>query len=247
MQENLHVEVIRIMNFKHEPTDLGYTDMIAHTTEDGRTYEHPVERKSYPSITTVLSILSEASIAKWRKSVGEEVANQISSRASRRGTSVHECIERYINNESLADLRKAYTPDIMASLKSIRGVLDERIGKVYGQELPLYSDHLSVAGRVDCVAEFDGKISIIDFKTSRKYKKREWITNYFAQEAAYAIMWEERTGVPITQLVTIIAVDEMTFNGPPGHQVYIEHRDNWTTKLKETICEYNKRAHPRFA
>ena len=227
--------------FKHDKIDLGYTDMIAHTTESGRVYEHPVERKNYPSITTVLSILSEDSIAKWRKKVGNKEADRISSIASTRGTAVHELIEQYIDNESMNDLKTKFNPNVVQSFLSVKEILDERIGKVYGQELPLYSDHLCVAGRVDCVAEFDGKISIIDFKTSRKPKKRNWIQQYFMQEAAYAIMWEERTGMPITQLVTIVSVDEMTFNGSPGQQVFVEHRDTHTTKLLETIDEYKQR------
>jgi genome maintenance exonuclease 1 len=90
-----------------------------------------------------------------------------------------------------------------------------------------------VAGRVDCVAEFDGKLSIIDYKTSSKTKKRAWVENYFMQEAFYAIAWEERTGMPITQLVTIISVD----NAKP--QVFIEHRDEWADELIKTIGEYN--------
>ena len=119
----------------------------------------------------------------------------------------------------------------------VKDILSERIGKVYGQELPLYSDHLRVAGRVDCVAEFDGVLSIIDFKTSRKTKRKSWCESYFCQEAAYAIMWEERTGMPITQLVTIIAVDDLNQQGP-GSQVFIEKRDNWVPKLRETIDVY---------
>jgi ATP-dependent exoDNAse (exonuclease V) beta subunit (contains helicase and exonuclease domains) len=94
--------------------------------------------------------------------------------------------------------------------------------------------HLGVAGRVDCVAEFDGKISIIDFKTSRKPKMKKYITNYLMQEAFYAVAWEERTGIPVTQLVTIVAVDE---NLP---QVFIDHRDNWTKPLSETIQKYKQ-------
>ena len=103
---------------------------------------------------------------------------------------------------------------------------------VYAQEAPLYSNHLGVAGRVDCVAMFDGKLSIIDFKTSKKPKRLEWVTSYFMQETFYAIAWEERTRMPITQLVTIIAVDD---NEP---QVFIEHRDNWVRPLKDCIQQY---------
>ena len=220
--------------FVHEPVDLGYTDMIAHTTENGRVYEHPVERKNYPSITTVLSILSEDSIKKWRAKIGEDEANKISVRASRRGTAVHDCLENYVNNVDWKQLISTYTPDIIASVLSVKKTLDERVGKVYGQEIPLYSDHLGVAGRVDCVAEFDGKISIIDYKTSKKWKPRKFVENYFCQETAYAIMWEERTGTPIKQLVVCIAGDE-------GPQVFIEDRDNWTKDLISTINEYKRR------
>jgi genome maintenance exonuclease 1 len=205
--------------------------MTAVTTDQGRKYKTP-EGVNLPSITTVLSILSRDSIAKWRARVGVEEANRISTRASGRGTRVHEIVEKYIdNNESY---QNGYTPDIINSFLDLKPILDDRIGRVYAQEAPLYSNHLGVAGRVDCVAEFDGQLSIIDFKTSMKPKRLDWIKNYFMQESAYAIMWEERTGRPITQLVTIISVD----NHEP--QVFIEHRDNWVRPLRETIAQYNE-------
>ena len=215
--------------FNHVPVEL--QEMNAVTTDSGRKYKTP-EGVNLPSITTVLSILSRDSIAKWRKRVGEEVANQISTRASGRGTRVHEIIEKYINNEP--NFKDGYTPDIIQSFLAVQNILDDRIGDVYAQEAPLYSNHLGVAGRVDCVADFDGKRSIIDFKTSMKPKKLDWIKNYFMQESAYAIMWEERTGQPITQLVTIISVD----NADP--QVFVEHRDNWVRPLRDTIKQYEE-------
>ena len=137
-----------------------------------------------------------------------------------------------MNNEE--DYRDGYTPDIIQSFLDVRDILDNRIGTVYAMEAPLYSNHLGVAGRVDCIAEFDGKLSVIDFKTSMKPKKLDWIKNYFMQESAYAIMWEERTGQPITQLVTIISVDD---HEP---QVFIEHRDNWVRPLRDTIKQYEE-------
>ncbi len=215
--------------FKHESVEL--TEMKSVTTDSGRKYETP-EGVNLPSITTVLSILSRDSIAKWRARVGEEEANKISTRASGRGTRVHEIIEKYMNNEE--DYRDGYTPDIIQSFLDVRDILDNRIGTVYAMEAPLYSTHLGVAGRVDCIAEFDGKLSVIDFKTSMKPKKLDWIKNYFMQESAYAIMWEERTGQPITQLVTIISVDD---HEP---QVFIEHRDNWVRPLRDTIKQYEE-------
>ena len=218
--------------FEHAGIDLGYNDLESITTLKGRRYVLP-DGNELSSITTVLSILSEDSIKAWRKRVGDEEADKISHRASRRGTAVHEIIEKYIDN--LEDFKDGYTPDIISSFIAVRPILDDRIGRVFAQEAPLYSTHLGVAGRVDCVAEFDGKLSIIDFKTSLKPKKVEWIKSYFMQECAYAIMWEERTGLPITQLVTIISVD----NAEP--QVFIEHRDNWVKPLRETIKLYHEK------
>jgi len=229
--------------FKHVPVEL--TEMTAVTTDTGRQYETP-EGITLPSITTVLSILSRDSIAKWRARVGEKEANRVSYRASTRGTAVHEICEQYVNNDPDYDKYMAMdidtgehkltkrTPDLIDSFLKIKPILDERLSVVHAQEAPLYSTHLGVAGRVDCVGVFDGKLSIIDYKTSMKPKRLDWIKNYFMQESAYSIMWEERTGMPITQLVTIISVD----NHEP--QVFIEHRDNWVRPLRDTIAQYNE-------
>lgn len=212
--------------FQHQKISLGYEDLEAETLSTGRTYSDP-EGNRYPSITTVLSLLSRDSIAAWRARVGEEEANRVSYRASTRGTAVHDIVERYLNNEEIDT--SSYTLDVIQSWKNLQPILDERVGTIFSQECPLYSRYLGIAGRVDCIAEFDGVPSIIDFKTSRKPKKKEWVTNYFIQESAYAIMWEERTGMPITNLVTIMDVD----NDQPI--VFKEHRDNWDGKLIETI------------
>jgi hypothetical protein len=229
--------------FKHVPVELN--EMTAVTTDTGRQYETP-EGITLPSITTVLSILSRDSIAKWRARVGEKEANRVSYRASTRGTAVHEICEQYVNNDPDYDKYMAInpdngemklttrTPDLIDSFLKIKPILDERLTVVHAQEAPLYSTHLGVAGRVDCVGVFDGKLSIIDYKTSMKPKRLDWIKNYFMQESAYSIMWEERTGMPITQLVTIISVD----NHEP--QVFIEHRDNWVRPLRDTIAQYKE-------
>jgi len=222
---------MKIGNFKHEPIDLGYTDMVANTTDTGRKYSAPNGVK-YPSITTVLSILSEDAIREWRARVGEEEANRVSHRASTRGTAVHEVLERYVDNEE--DYYKDANLVVKSNFMEVKEILDKNLTKVYAQEAPLYSEHLGVAGRVDCVGVWNGKNSIIDYKTSAKPKKKSYCENYFIQETAYAIMWEERTGMPITQLVTLIAGDQ-------GAQVFIEHRDNWSKKLLETIAEYKRR------
>ena len=218
------------MPFIHEHIDLGYDDLKAETTERGRRYVDP-DGHTYPSVTTVLGILTEQAIREWRMRVGEDEANRVSNRASARGTSVHSIIERYLKNEDTND----FLPHIKQSLANVKPILDSRIGKIYGIESPLYSRYLGLAGRCDCVAEFDGVPSIIDFKTSKRVKQKEKISNYFAQMSAYAIMWEERTGMPIINTVVIMDVDD---NEP---LVFKEHRDNYTNLLIETIEEYNRR------
>ena len=218
------------MNFIHEEVDLGYSDLNSETKAKGRHYVDPDGNK-YPSITTVLSILSREAIQKWRERVGEEEANRISRVASSRGTKIHNIIEKYIANDP--EYLQGEMPHNIQTFKDIQPILDQNLSKIYSIEAPLYSKHLGVAGRVDCVGVWNGQDSIIDWKTSRKEKKKEWISSYFMQAAAYAIMWEERTGRPIKQLVVAIA-------GDMGPQVFIEDRDNWTEKLINTISEYKR-------
>jgi len=220
--------------FEHEPIDLGYEKLNRVTADTGRVYTDP-DNNPYPSITTVLSILSEKGIAEWRARVGEEEANRISKQATTRGTAVHECIEYYIAGELQRGTCETPMPHILEMFYSIKPTIDQSLTKVYAQEAPLYSKHLGVAGTVDCVGIWNGKNSVIDWKTSKKFKKKEWVSAYFMQCAAYAIMWEERTGMPITQLVVGIAVD----NEQP--QIFIEHRDNWDKELIKTINEYKLR------
>jgi len=219
--------------FNHIKNPLPYDDLESVTTEDGRRYKTP-EGKVYPSITTVLKHLSEDSINKWKDKVGEKEAEVVSRRAAERGTYVHEMIEKYLNNDP--NYRQGYMPYVAQSFYTVKEVLDRHIGDVYAQEVPLYSDQLGVAGRVDCVAEFDDEIAIIDFKTSKKPKKPQWIESYFMQETFYAMAWEERTGIPVSKLVTIVAVHETE-----EYQVFIQHRDWWSGKLVETINNYKQK------
>ena len=199
------------------------------TSKKGRVYVDD-EGNKYPSITTVLSILNKEAIIAWRKRVGEEEANKISTRAAVRGTKVHDMIERYVLNEDPGE------PDLISvsNFKEVKPIIDENLSKVYATEKRMFSKHLGVAGTVDCVGVWNGKDSIIDWKTSAKWKKKEWISNYFMQCSAYAIMWEERTGRPITQLVVCIA-------GDMGPQIFVEHRDNWDKELISVIKRYKEK------
>jgi hypothetical protein len=216
--------------FEHVELDIGYNDLVTDTRETGRVYVAP-DGSSYPSVTTVLSILGEDSIRAWRARVGEEEANKISHRASSRGTAVHSIVERYLRNEDTSD----NLPHIKQSLANLRPILDQSIGKIFGLETALYSRHLGMAGRCDCIAEFDGVPSIIDFKTSRYPKQKEKISNYFAQASAYAIMFEERTGLAIPNTVIVMDVDDQ------GPLVFKEHRDNYIDLLLDTKKEYDRR------
>ena len=178
----------------------------------------------YPSITTILSEFSKTSIQAWRKRVGETEANKISGKASRRGTRLHSVCESYIQNED--GFLTGELPHIVELFKTIEPFLD-RIDNVHGVELGLYSDHFGVAGRTDLIAEFDGKLSVIDYKTSNRTKKKEWCESYFAQGSFYAIAYEELTQIPVSQVVIVIAVD----NDQP--QLFIEKRNDWADKIWE--------------
>lgn len=219
-------------NFIHEPIDLGYDDLVTESASGKRMYVTP-EGKRYPSVTTALSVRSREAIQKWRARVGEEEANRVSAFAASRGTRVHTMVERYLDNRD--DYLEKSNHLTKLNFETMRPTLDERVGKIVMQEVPLYSNHLGLAGRVDCIGEFDGRLSVIDFKTSKKPKSWKWIHNYFIQETAYAIMFEERTGTPINQLVTIIVNDEE--NEP---QVFIEKRDRWIDALFDTIEQYHR-------
>jgi len=207
-----------------------YEDFAQSTTnEDGSRVYVNASGVAYPSATTVLGVLSRDGIAAWRKRVGEEEANKISNQAATRGTKIHSLTESYLKNE---DLEEAYTTTKASLLdvemfKKFKPVLYP-IGDIHCQELALYSDHLRMAGRVDCIADYNRLRAVIDFKTSSKPKKKEHISSYFMQTAAYAIMYEERTGIPVPWLVVLIAVE----GDEP--QVFIEKRDNWTKELLRT-------------
>ena len=211
--------------FKHK--DVQFEEVETKTINGKRHYITP--KGNFPSITTVLSVLSRKGIAEWRARVGEAEADKIGRIACGRGTNVHLMCEQYVNNE--LDESK-FMPDVKAMFNSIKPILKERIGEVYAQEMPMWSSYLGVAGRVDCIAEFDGKLAVIDYKTASKTKKKEWISSYFQQASAYCVMFEERTGIPIDKIVIIVAVAD----GEP--QVFVEKRDNYILDCMNTIKQY---------
>lgn len=176
-------------------------DLKSITLPNGKRHYLTPNGIKLPSVTTVVGSIKKQYILEWRERVGEEVANKISKIASGRGTSVHLLCEKYLNNEPSG----TSMPDALEMFKSIRPALD-RITDIYYNEQVFWSEKVGMAGRVDCIAHYEGELSVIDFKTSSKIKKSEDIQDYFWQTTAYALMHEDQTGIPIDNLVVIMAV-----------------------------------------
>lgn len=203
-------------------------DMKAVTTDSGRVYLTPSGKK-YPSVTTILSSYGKKALFEWRERVGAEEANRIASKASRRGTALHTVCEKYLLNEMTSMKLASMLPTTKELFYKIKPHIDTSIGKIYALEQALYSDALGIAGRVDCIAEWNGKISIIDFKSSSKQKDKNNIGNYFMQCTAYAEMFGELTGQTIEQIVVLIGTEE-----GPG-QIFVEEKNNYIEPLKKYI------------
>ena len=216
-------------NFDHVKLNVELPDITTESIKGKRFYVTP-EGNKYPSITTVLSDRNKEGIIKWRESVGNDVANQVMRQAASRGTAVHTLIENYLNNEELSKQDVLH----VALFVTIKSELDN-INNIRIQEGGLYSDKLGVAGRVDCIAEYKGKISVIDFKTSTKEKKEEWVENYFIQGSAYCEMYEERFLQPIEQVVILIVTEDGAV------QTFIKDKRDYLPLLKTAIKEFNEK------
>ena len=211
-------------NFNHLS---GYDGINLPTeTVDGKRYYVTPNGNKYPSVTSVTGILNKVWIQKWRKAVGEKKANKISRQAASRGTRYHQLQEDYVNNILTQEMiDKALPLDLMMFNQTKE--ITNRLGDVYMLEKSMYSDELQMAGRVDCIAKFDDKLSVVDFKTSTKKKTPSKIKNYFMQESAYAKMFEEHYNEKIEQIVTIVAVEETG-----QAQLFVEKAENWLEELK---------------
>ena len=215
--------------FNHVIMEMSLEDISARNVGGKRVYEIGDQR--YPSISTICSFRNRKSIAEWRARVGDAEANKISKRATTAGTTVHSMIEDYLNNE--LDLEKYDGKHLAKILFTQAKPMLARINNIHFQEAPLYSHEFAIAGRVDCIAEFDDKLSIIDFKTSSKEKKEEWIEGYLVQETGYAKMYEERSGIKVEQIVTLITCQT------GDTQVFIKNPDDYVPLLRDYIQEYN--------
>ena len=220
--------------FKHIETDI--PELTTKTIDRKRYYITP-EGKEYPSITTVLSGRGKQGLSEWRKRVGDDVANYISGKAAKRGTAVHHMCEDYLNNVSFIEpdwwqeKQKNFLPFCL--FNQLRNGVLQRINNIHAQECGLYSDKYGVAGRVDCIAEYNRVLSIIDFKTSTSERNDKYNENYYIQTAAYAEMYEERTGIPTDQIVILVVTEDGQV------QEFIKSKQEYLPLLEEAINEFN--------
>ena len=169
---------------------------------DGHRF-YNINGTNYPSVTTVLGIRKTEQLKEWREKIGEKVANWEMGRAARRGKSFHTLVEQYLKGETPSE--RSVLP--IGLFKLLKPYVDQ-INNIHLLEAIMYSHKLTVAGQVDCVAEYNGKLSVIDFKTANKERNEEWIDNYFLQTTAYAIMYEEIFKTPIEQIVILLAAED---------------------------------------
>jgi len=185
-----------------------FPELLQENVMGTRMYVAPNGQR-YPSVTTVIADHGKEAILEWRKRVGDDKANEISRKATTRGTSVHKVLEAYLNNEDTSGF------DMMPNVKSLfvrmKQELESKVNNIHCLESRLFSHELKLAGTVDCIAEYKGVLSVIDFKTSIRLKKKENIGGYFMQGAAYATMFNEMTNLNIEQIVILIGVDTANF------------------------------------
>lgn len=221
----------KIKEFHHKPL----LDLKEVETKDqtyGRGYV--LEDEIYPSITTILSLLSKDAIEQWKERIGEEEAQKISKKATDKGTSVHQMCEDYLNN-NLTDISKYSTLEKDSFLR-LKPILDENVDNILLQEKALFSRKHKTAGRCDLIAEYKGKLSIIDFKTASKEKFKGWIIGYFIQATFYALALYEMTGILIDQIVILITVEH------DQPQIFIENPKKYFNeflKIRKEFSEVN--------
>ena len=204
-------------------------DLKSETHTDGKRYYTSPSGKHLPSVTTVVGAMKKQSIMEWRNRVGEVEANRVSKLATGRGNRVHALAERYLKNEKIEWIREM--PDAVEMFRTLIPHI-HRINNIHYIEQALWSESIGLAGRVDLIAEWDGVLSVIDFKTSKRLKDREDIFDYFAQCTAYSGMYEERVGVPIEQLVIVMAVEH------EEPLIFIEKTEDHINTLIEHISFY---------
>lgn len=200
--------------------------------EDGQRLYVTESGEKYPSVTTALGKIGKKKIYEWRKRVGNEVANKISTQASRAGTAVHNIAEDYVLGQ--LDEKEA-NPIALTTFRTIQPYLDNNVNLIHGIELQMYSDKLRTAGTADLICEYNGKKTMLDFKTSKRWKKKEEITTYFMQGAAYSQMVKEHYDVDIEQIIILMAV-----NQGEGVLVFEEDINDWMSMTHKYFDLYHK-------
>tara|TARA_B100000949_G_C14180877_1_gene407434 strand:+ start:93 stop:821 length:729 start_codon:yes stop_codon:yes gene_type:complete len=223
------------MAFTHKAVKL--PNLVTTTLNKKRFYCTP-KGAMLPSITTVLSLRKKEGLIEWRKRVGDDVANYISGNAVRRGIKIHEMCEDYLNNMHDDALFETYEKEhflYWCLFKQLRDQALCDIDNIYAQEVGLYSDKYKVAGRVDCIAEYNGVLSVIDFKTSTRERTDDWNENYYIQGAAYAEMFEERTDIEVNQIVILVVTEDGTV------QKFVKNKYPFLELLVESVTKWEER------
>jgi len=190
---------------------------------------YDIDGKAYPSVTSVLGIKKKAELQGWREKIGEDVANWEMGRAARRGKATHTLIEQYL--KGLTPSERGVLP--LGLFRLIKPYVDQ-IDNIHCLETIMYSKKLTIAGQVDCIAEYNGKLSVIDFKTANKERQESWIENYFMQTTAYAQMYEEIFGKKIEQIVILLASED------GSTQSFIKETKDYMTPLMKSIDDFYK-------
>ena len=218
------------MTFIHNDLPIEIPELKTKNINRKRFYQAP-NGQLYPSITTVLNKKKMQGINEWRKKVGEDVANYIARTAANRGTKVHHMCEDFLNNNFDDDVhKKNFLPYVLFG--QMKPILMQKVNNILAQECGLYSDKYKVAGRVDCIAKYNGVPSIIDFKTSTKERNDDWNESYYIQASAYSEMFEERTSIAIPQIVILVVTEDGVV------QEFIKDKGDYIPKLIEAIDDF---------
>ena len=213
------------MTFNH--IEIDYPSLSRETVDGVRYYDTP-NGKKLVSITSVISHYNREIFREWRAKVGEQEANKVTKQATSRGTDMHTLAEYYLKNSKLPSVQ----PLSEMLFKQAKPTLN-KIDNIHAQEQALFSYELGIAGSVDCIAEYEGELAIIDFKTAKKPKPKKWVDHHFVQCAAYACMLYEMTGIMVKKFVIIMSCED-------GEVVVYEEYDKrkYINLLSEYIREF---------
>ena len=214
--------------FNHVDLDKSKLPTVKGKRVDGFRF-YSINGKNYPSVTSVLSIRKKKELQDWRDKIGDKVADWEMGRAARRGKATHLLVEEYLKGQTPSE--RGVLP--LGLFKLLKPYIDQ-IDNIHLLETIMYSPKLTIAGQVDCVAEFNGKLSVIDFKTANKERQESWISNYFLQTTAYAQMYEETFGKSIEQIVILLASEDGSV------QNFIKEKKDYMSPLMESVDEFYK-------